>query len=477
MTQTEITEELEDGKLYLFQRNGIFQARIYIGNRKYVWKSLSTRDIKEARSKGLRLLHEIEYKQTEDLPIQQKTFNAVINEYVAYRQNDYERCLQKKVNSSVKPTTSIYRLRQIIRIARFWGEYCGTTTIDRIDNAKLIGYVEWRRNYYHNKIKEGITLPKNAKLNPQDRTIEYDVILAKSLIKYAHERGYRGKTQLPTWRYITKHDTVRPALTLSEYIVLLKGLVDYAKEEKNIERKYTRELMRDYVYILANSGIRVGEANNLKMEDVIKFTDEDGRKNYMLNVNGKTGKRAVIPKISTVKYIERVIARNRERIKEEQAGNYRKILRPNRKIQDRENWFFCMYDGNRIVSLIDQFQALLKKLKIDKNRYGETYSLYSLRHFYAVNMLSKTNITPFDIARNMGTRVEIIERYYGKQATAKALATKLGGRDISRKNRTEDGVVGIATRKDPWSKIDLDKSIKDSNTKLEVGKSGAIKIK
>lgn len=35
-------EELEDGKLLLFQRNEIFQARIYIGNRKYIYKSLKT---------------------------------------------------------------------------------------------------------------------------------------------------------------------------------------------------------------------------------------------------------------------------------------------------------------------------------------------------------------------------------------------------------------------------------------------------
>jgi integrase len=33
----------------------------------------------------------------------------------------------------------------------------------------------------------------------------------------------------------------------------------------------------------------------------------------------------------------------------------------------------------------------------------------------------------FDIARNMGTTVEIVEQYYGKDATPLMLATKLGG--------------------------------------------------
>jgi integrase len=33
----------------------------------------------------------------------------------------------------------------------------------------------------------------------------------------------------------------------------------------------------------------------------------------------------------------------------------------------------------------------------------------------------------FDIARNMGTSVQIIEAYYGKHATSSVLATRLGG--------------------------------------------------
>lgn len=56
----------------------------------------------------------------------------------------------------------------------------------------------------------------------------------------------------------------------------------------------TRELLRDYVLILANSGIRVGEANNLRESDLVKFTDGLGRQNYRFVVNGKTGEREVV---------------------------------------------------------------------------------------------------------------------------------------------------------------------------------------
>jgi hypothetical protein len=52
-------------------------------------------------------------------------------------------------------------------------------------------------------------------------------------------------------------------------------------------------------------------------------------------------------------------------------------------------------------------------------------SIYSLRHFYAVNAL-RNGVGVFEVARNMGTSVQIIQEYYGKQATSVVFATRLG---------------------------------------------------
>ena len=48
---------LEGGKLLLFWRNGLWQARIAVGNRKYLWKSLKTSNEAEAKKAGLKLFH------------------------------------------------------------------------------------------------------------------------------------------------------------------------------------------------------------------------------------------------------------------------------------------------------------------------------------------------------------------------------------------------------------------------------------
>lgn len=183
-------------------------------------------------------------------------------------------------------------------------------------------------------------------------------------------------------------------------------MIKWERECENPRHLHTRQLLRDYVLILANSGLRVGEANNLKRRDIDPFKDDHGRRNYRMIVRGKTGERDVIPRAITTKYIERLLAR-----------------RPNIKADD---WLLAMSDGSQVITLIDQLNVVLKLAGIERNSFGDKYTLYSLRHFYATQALNN-NLPIYAVARNMGTSVKIIETYYGKGATALTMASMLGG--------------------------------------------------
>jgi hypothetical protein len=67
--------------------------------------------------------------------------------------------------------------------------------------------------------------------------------------------------------------------------------------------------------------------------------------------------------------------------------------------------------------------AALNEAGLQRNSSGEKYSIYSLRHFYAVCAME---LGVFEVARNMGTSVQIIREYYGKQPTSTVFATRLG---------------------------------------------------
>jgi integrase len=382
---------LEDGRLTIFKRSGVFYARIRLSAPgRYIWRSLKTTNERAAIQAGRRLLFQLEQRADQGLPPKSKLFAAVIDDYIRFRERD---------NAHGK--TSDGMLRQIVRVSKFWREYAGKLAVEDIDDKVMRQFIPWRRDYYSNFKK----LPRNARLHPTDKTLQWDMMLGKAIIKWAHEQGLRGKQALPTVTFTPKKKRVRPAFELWEYRQLWRTLFKRIKTASDQRTRKSRELLRSYVLILANSGIRPGEAHSLKVRDVHPFKDEKGRKNYRLVVRGKTGERDAIVRSVAAKRLDKYLAK--------------------RRAEDPAGLLFVMPDGSKIVSIIDQLNAALKEAGIQRNSFGEKYSVYSLRHFYAVNAL-RNGVGVFEIARNMGTSVQIVQEYYGKQATSVVFATRLG---------------------------------------------------
>jgi integrase len=381
---------LEDGRLTIFKRSGTFYARIRISPGKYTWRSLKTTDEQTAIRAGRRLLFQLEHRADQGLPPKSKLFSAVIDDYVRFRERDHK-----------QGRTSAGMLRQIIRVAKFWREYAGAMSIEAVDDKVMREFIPWRRDYY----SKFATLPKNTKLNPTDKTLQWDMMLGKAVVRWAAEQGLRGKQSLPTVTFTPKQKRARPAFELSEYRRLWRTIFKRIGEAQDSRAKRSRELVRDYVLILANSGMRVGEANNLRLRDLISFRDDKGRRNFRFIVRGKTGERDVILRSAAARRVDKLLAK--------------------RNGESPNNFLFVMADGSKVTTLIDQFNAALKEAGVQRNGFGEKYTLYSLRHFYAV-MALRNGIGVFEVARNMGTSVQMIQQYYGKQATSAVFATRLG---------------------------------------------------
>jgi integrase len=358
---------LEDGKLTIFKRSGVYYARLRISPvKKYLWRSLKTTDEQTAIRLGRRLLFQIEQRADQGLPPKSKSFSAVIDEYISFRERDH-----------AHGKTSAGMLRQIIRVAKFWREYAGRMAVDAIDDKVMREFIPWRRDYY-SKFRK---LPKNAKRNPTDKTLQWDMMLGKAIIRWAHEQGLRGNKPTITVTFTPKKKRVRPAFERWEYCRLWRTLCERVKTARDKRGLKSRELLRNYVLVLANSGIRPGEANNLNVRDVHSFKDEKGRNNYRLVVRGKTGERDAIVRTVAAKRLDRYLTKRRA---EEPSG-----------------LLFVMPDGSKIGTLIDQLDAALREAGIEKSSFGEKFSVYSLRHFYAVNALRNGNGV-FEVARKHG---------------------------------------------------------------------------
>src|SRR5712672_1194635 len=112
---------LEDGKLPVFRRSGIYYACIRIAPRQYIWRSLKTSNEQTAVDLGRRLLFQLEQRAEAGLLPKSRLFAAVIDDYVAYRERD-----------DAHGRTSKGMLSQVIRVAKFWRVYAGDMPIEAI---------------------------------------------------------------------------------------------------------------------------------------------------------------------------------------------------------------------------------------------------------------------------------------------------------------------------------------------------------
>jgi len=179
-----------------------------------------------------------------------------------------------------------------------------------------------------------------------------------------------------------------------------------------------RTLLTNYVLILANTGIRVGEARTLRWRDVQNDKDRSGSPIVVLSVKGKTGEREVIARNFAVKdYFDRIRAMR-------EAEIHRQV--------HRDDFTFCSREGKPIGSFKKGFQNLISKAGVEFDSHGKRRTIYSLRHTYATFRL-REGTHHFHLAQNMGTSVKMLEEYYG-HVRSRDVAEELTKTSGQRKN-------------------------------------------
>ena len=108
--------------------------------------------------------------------------------------------------------------------------------VEAIDNKVMREFIPWRRDYYANFKK----LPKNAKLHPTDKTLQWDMMLGKAIVRWASEQGFRGTKAPITVTFTPKKKRVRPAFEIPEYRRLWRTMykrINDAKDERTRRSK------------------------------------------------------------------------------------------------------------------------------------------------------------------------------------------------------------------------------------------------
>ena len=163
----------------------------------------------------------------------------------------------------------------------------------------------------------------------------------------------------------------RPDFTHDEYRSLTAHFAHWIEESRKGKSHDMRLLLRDYVLILANTGMRPGtETENLLWQHVRVFRDK-GKDYLEMTVNGKTGRRDIICRANTVNYLKRI----HERCDDIKGMTFEALLKAK-----LDKPVFRLPDGTASMNLRQTFKAYLTDIGLLQcPRTGLDRTLYSLR--------------------------------------------------------------------------------------------------
>ncbi|MCZ8018678.1 MAG: tyrosine-type recombinase/integrase [Novosphingobium sp.] len=372
------SKTFREGAIYLYQRSDFkkptWLCRIKIPNTKgYITRSTGTGDEHQAFKFADDLYNQQLVKSLTGETVVGKRIGPAIDAYVRRIEVDKERL-------SIR-----YKILLMNRIKPHWAK----KLFEDLSPAMISKLVD--------KLIENA---RDGRLSPN--TIKRIYSDLKHFLQWTIDEGYLDR--MPRFPKTNGQAARRPHFDPRDWQRLTRHLREFIKVENKAVRR-DRMMLRDYVLILANTGIRVGEARILKWRDIREVGGgPDTPPNIVLTVSGKTGKREVVAASSEIKtYLKRI---HDLRIEELATDDI-----PHPKL-DPESLVFCHKDGSEIGSFKKSFAALLKSANVERDTHGQVRTLYSLRHTYATFRL-QNGVHQFTLAKNMGTSVAMLEQYYG----------------------------------------------------------------
>jgi integrase len=366
-----------DGHIVLYRRPKLkrpkWQCRISVPNATgYVRRSTGFSDEFEARRFAEDLYEDLRAQKRNGGAIQKPKFEKVFLQF-------------KERYRTEAPSKRRYE-EVISTIERYGIPFFKGRAIDSINNALMQDFMDWRRNN-----------SKRAMSSPA--TINKDLTSLKTLFKWLFRNGIVDRP-IEFDKPRVKQNR-RTHFDASDWATLTRFLREWVKQGKSSEgggKTRERVLLTNYALILANTGIRVGEARGLRWRDVHADTDKNRSSIVVLSVKGKTGEREVIARNFEVwSYFERIREMREAELK--------------RKV-DRDEFIFCNREGEPIGSFKKGFQNMIAKAGVEYDTYRQRRTIYSLRHTYATFRLQE-GTHQFLLAQNMGTSVKMLEDYYG----------------------------------------------------------------
>jgi integrase len=399
------SKSFKDGAIYLFKRadykKPTWFCRVKVpGAKGYLTQSTKTTDEHAAYKFADDLFHKGLIKVANGQELNSKKATVALKEFIQH------------IEDNEKPSASRY-----IKLLFFnkWSNFFTNERLKDINKAKIVEMNDWTKEQ-----------SKRKKLSPN--TLKRLSSYQKQFFNWCVDRSYIDN--VPSFPALKTEANRRPHFDRKDYSKLTRHLREFVKDAAPWVLR-DRTMLVNYVLILANTGIRVGEARNLKWQDIREIPFKEGSNeepHIALFVSGKTGKREVVARTSEVRnYLKRILELRTKELENK---------------PDNSEYIFCNRDGSPIGSFKKSFAALLKSADVEFDDEGNRRTIYSLRHTYATFRLQE-GVHQFVLAKNMGTSVAMLEKHYGHTSNVASAAelTKGGNFKGDKKAKTVDWLM------------------------------------
>jgi integrase len=369
-----------DGDVRVFKRDRsrAWQAAFKIDGR---WVRITTKckQLDEAKRRARELYVEYQVRQKNGLPVVSKRFADVARIVIA----DMDQQLAAGVG---KASWRDYK----IVLEKYLIPYFGDRFVTSITYEELQRFAKWREHKMGHE-------PRASTLNTHNSALN-------RVFDEAVARGYMNRTHVPVLINKGRDSERRPDFRREEYRKMLARLPSWVDEGRDGKSRDMRHLLRDYVLILANTGIRHGtEAQNLRWKHIHLF--EEGGLTYLeMHVSGKTGARDLMCRAGTINYLKRI----QSRCPDIAGMTFEELIKAQLDVP-----VFRLPDGTVSKNLRQTFRLLMNDTGLLKcPRTGQSRTLYSFRHTYATFALLNDGMDVHTLAIQMGTSIPMIERHY-----------------------------------------------------------------
>lgn len=353
-------------------------------------KSTGTADLEKAKLQAFEWFFEVKKQAADGVVLKRIGFDTLCANYmktvIGAAKQQYHR---ETIDRHFKP---------------FFGDIAD---IKQITDGKVADYIVHRR--------------AKSKQEPTPQTLNRENTVLRQMFSYAFAQRWLNRQISVPHLSEAKSRRRRSHFTAQEY----RKLCNYAKtriydaiEDRRIRHtENNRRLLFDVIRLLANSGLRVDEMNDMTWKNI-----DWERGDINLNKAGKLkSSRKLILKHAAIDALMNIKWRREN------------WLTNNGKPQaiDLSERVIALDDGTAVKSMKTAFDSLLEACKFQYVDITEKHSLTSLRHTYATSMLTKkgaNRITTEALAKQMGTSPRMIQAHYGHD-TVEDYRDELRGED------------------------------------------------